>query len=99
MILKFKEWLIEESNRGTKLGLYPPIANQLGQYPPLHMTTSSADFIYYYDKMYPKGIGTWNKGIISPEELDGNTPIDKTTWTLPGGEKGKKIDCLKLSRT
>lgn len=102
MILKFKEWLME-SNRGAKLGLYPPMADQLGQYPPLYKTTNSADFIYYYDRMYHNNIDCWQKGIIAPEELAGDTgnetPIDKTSWTLPGGEKGKKINCLKLSRT
>ena len=104
MKLNFKEWLIlTEGSRGAKLGLYPPIADQLGQYPPLYMTTGSADFIYYYDRMYPNnGIDDWEKGIINPEELAGDTPsetpIDKTSWTLPGGEKGKPVNCLKLSK-
>lgn len=97
--MNFKHWLLlTEGNRGAKLGLYPPIADQLGQYPPAYIITTSADFIYYYDRMWPNGIKDWKKGIIAPEEFAGDTPIDKTSWTLPDGEKGKPINCLELSR-
>lgn len=99
MELNFKKWLLTEGGRGNKLGLYPPLADELGQYPPAYITPVSADFIYYYDKMFHTGIKDWGKGIVDPEELAHDTPIDKTSWTLPNGEKGKPINCLKLSRT
>ena len=50
--MKFKEFVqfTENSNRtGAKLGLYPPIMDALGQYPPLYAMPSAADLITYID--------------------------------------------------
>lgn len=66
--MEFKTWL-NENSRGSKIGLYPPIADQLGQYPPLYMTPASADFIYYFGVEYPKGIKQWKPGIIDPADM------------------------------
>lgn len=49
----FKEWLAEEGYAtGGKLGLYPPIADALGQYPPLHAIARIPDVITYIDIAY-----------------------------------------------
>lgn len=49
--MKFKEFFyISESKRtGAKLGLYPPLMDALGQYPPLYAMPSAADLITYID--------------------------------------------------
>jgi hypothetical protein len=48
--LFFKQWLLEDSGRtGAKLGLYPPITDALGQYPPLYAMPSCADLLTYID--------------------------------------------------
>lgn len=49
--MKFKEWLLlkENEQRSTaKLGLYPPLMDALGQYPPLYSAGIAADFVTYY---------------------------------------------------
>lgn len=63
--MKFKQWLNENSQRtGSKLGLYPPLEDALGQYPPLYGIPSAADLITYIDMMYGvKGVPGKN-GII-----------------------------------
>lgn len=57
----FREWLMVEFDRGrVKLGLYAPMDNALGQYPPLYVAPRAADFITYYDIEY-KGKGAPGK--------------------------------------
>jgi hypothetical protein len=55
-VLQFKKWLLTENDTrtGARLGLYPSIYDNLGQYPPLYSTPIAADFIYYYDIFYGK---------------------------------------------
>jgi hypothetical protein len=52
--MKFKEWLLEGFGTGAKIGLYPPIADALGQYPPLYVAPRASDFITYFDIAYGK---------------------------------------------
>jgi len=63
--MTFKEFLNENSQRtGAKLGLYPTIADALGQYPPLYAIPSAADLITYIDIEFgKKGIES-KKGIV-----------------------------------
>lgn len=70
--MKFKEFirLTENTTRtGAKLGLYPPLMDSLGQYPPLYSTATAADLITYIDIEY----GGWKNvpgknGIIKYEK-------------------------------
>jgi len=54
--MRFKDWIInEESNPGSKTGLYPLGYGGIGLYPPAWYTTRSADAIYYFsidDRLY-----------------------------------------------
>jgi len=64
--MDFKEWLTlnEDSDRtSAKLGLYPPISDILGQYPPLWGIAKAADLITYYGISYPDGVPS-RDGII-----------------------------------
>lgn len=69
--MRFREWLLQledYSRTGAKLGLYPPISDALGQYPPLYATPHSADVITYIDIEF-KGKGPPGKdGIIRYEK-------------------------------
>lgn len=49
--MRFKDWLLSENGTrtGAKIGLYAPIDDALGQYPPLYGTPSAADLITYID--------------------------------------------------
>jgi hypothetical protein len=49
--MRFKDFLQLEGSFGTtaKLGLYPPLDDALGQYPPLYGTARAADLITYID--------------------------------------------------
>ena len=52
--MRFKEWFYNENSQrtGAKLGLYAPISDALGQYPPLYAMPSAADLITYIDIQY-----------------------------------------------
>jgi hypothetical protein len=68
--MQFKEWLAltENSSRtGAKIGLYPPITDILGQYPPLWGMPKAADLITYYNIHYPNG-APGHDGIINYHE-------------------------------
>ncbi len=54
--MKFRDWLnIEEGyNTGAKLGLYAPISDALGQYPPLYGISRASDLITYIYLHYGK---------------------------------------------
>ncbi len=53
MKFNFKEWLIKEGfATAGKIGLYPPIDDALGQYPPLYATARIPDVITYIDIAY-----------------------------------------------
>jgi hypothetical protein len=82
--LKFREWLLsEDDQRGAKLGLYPSIADNMGQYPPLYMTPISADFILYYDIVYgKKPLKSWKPGIIDPKDTMRDEP-HRPPWPMP----------------
>lgn len=55
----------EDSTRtGAKLGLYPPIEDALGQYPPLYGIPSAADLITYIDIAFGKKGVPGKNGII-----------------------------------
>jgi len=64
--MRFKDWLLSENgNRtGAKIGLYAPIDDALGQYPPLYGTPSAADLITYIDIHYGKKGVPGKNGII-----------------------------------
>ena len=67
--MDFKQF-IETSRTGAKLGLYPDLADALGQYPPLYVTPSASDFITYFDIEYGKKPLRFRKpGIVDPEDL------------------------------
>jgi hypothetical protein len=66
--MKFKTFMQLEGGSfrtGAKLGLYPPISDALGQYPPLYGTPKAADLITYLDIEY-KGLDNvpGNNGLI-----------------------------------
>lgn len=66
--MKFKEFLQLEGGSfrtSAKLGLYPPLEDALGQYPPLYGMPKAADLITYIDIEY-KGLKNipGSKGII-----------------------------------
>lgn len=68
--MKFKEWINEGFGTGCKLGLYAPLDDALGQYPPLYATARSADLITYIDLMYgAKGVKS-KGGIVTYDEDD-----------------------------
>lgn len=53
--MRFKDWLFTEGfDTHCKLGLYPPIDDALGQYPPLYAAARSPDLITYYYIQYGK---------------------------------------------
>lgn len=52
--------MLEFQRDRVKLGLYAPMDNALGQYPPLYVSSRAADFITYYDIEY-KGKGAPGK--------------------------------------
>ncbi len=65
--MKFKQfWKLEENSirTGAKLGLYPPIEDALGQYPPLYGTARAADLITYLDIQYGVNNIPGKNGII-----------------------------------
>lgn len=65
--MQFRQWLtLHETNRtGAKLGLYPPISDILGQYPPLYGMPIAADLITYLGIEWEKqGIQSKN-GIVT----------------------------------
>lgn len=79
-MITFKEWLNESFRTGAKIGLYSPIDDALGQYPPLYGTPKAADLITYIDIAY-KGKGPTSKnGIVRYHDQDprvNNTHVGK----------------------
>jgi hypothetical protein len=76
--MQFKEWLTLTENSGrtyAKVGLYSPIDDILGQYPPLWGISKAADLITYYNINYPNGMPS-KDGIMSThrelKETNGN---------------------------
>jgi hypothetical protein len=70
-MLSFKEWFMAVTYRtGGKLGLYAPIDDALGQYPPLYATARIADVITYIDIAYKGGEPTGKNGIIRYHDGD-----------------------------
>lgn len=68
--MRFKEFITIKENAqrtGAKLGLYPPISDALGQYPPLYGMPSASDLITYIDIQYKDGIPGKN-GIIKYDD-------------------------------
>ena len=54
--MRFKDFINESGFRtSAKLGLYPPLEDALGQYPPLYGMSRAADLITYIDIEY-KGV-------------------------------------------
>ncbi len=47
--MKFRQFFENSFRKGAKLGLYPPLEDALGQYPPLYGTARAADLITYID--------------------------------------------------
>lgn len=71
MMKTFTEWLsIREgfSNDRGKLGLYAPIDDALGQYPPLYATARIPDLITYIDIAYKGGEPKSKDGIVKYEK-------------------------------
>ena len=70
-MLKFKEWLLGEGfETGCKLGLYPPLEDALGQYPPLYAMARSADLITYIDMQYGSKGPDGKNGLINYHDGD-----------------------------
>jgi len=71
MKISFKEWLIKETFRtGAKIGLYAPIEDALGQYPPLYGTPKAADLMTYIYLAYgPKGVKS-KDGLVCYDDED-----------------------------
>jgi hypothetical protein len=70
--MNFKEWLLREDDMrtGAKIGLYPSLADSLGQYPPLYVAAAAADFITYYDMYYgKKGVRSKKPGILNANDM------------------------------
>lgn len=68
--MRFKEFF-ESYRTGAKIGLYPPIDDALGQYPPLYATARAADAITYIDIAYNgKEPTSKKKGIIHYHDKD-----------------------------
>ena len=83
--MNFKEWLLlhEDDVRGSKIGLYPSISDNLGQYPPLYVTPISADFITYYSNAYGKKPLKFDKpGVVNHEDTYRNKPA-RPAWPMP----------------
>jgi|GEM_PF-3991613 len=82
--MNFREWLLKEDDmRGAKMGLYPSISDNIGQYPPLYMTPISADFITYYSFVYgKKPIKSRSPGIIDPGDTCRDEP-KRAAWKMP----------------
>ncbi len=83
--MNFKEWLSlnEDDVRGSKIGLYPSISDNLGQYPPLYVTPISADFLTYYSNVYAKRPLEFKKpGIVDPKDTFRNEP-HRPSWPMP----------------
>jgi hypothetical protein len=94
-MLDFWEWLKFNENdfrTGCKLGLYPDIADALGQQPPLYGMSKSADLITYLYLVYgekgppcsPDGY-YWPHNVQIPS-LDGFTP----RYANPGPHRHQK---------
>jgi hypothetical protein len=71
--MRFREWLLNENGTrtGAKLGLYPDLADDVGQYPPLYTTATAADFITYFDIVFGSkgGVKSIKPGIIDPKSF------------------------------
>ena len=79
--MNFKQWFNENFNRtGAKLGLYSPIDDAMGQYPPLYASPIAADFITYYNIQYPNGKGLDDSNGIVHYGRDNNMKINKIVW-------------------
>lgn len=71
--MRFREFFeLNESGssfrKGAKLGLYPPIEDALGQYPPLYGTARAADLVTYIDIEFGKAGVPGKNGIIRYEK-------------------------------
>lgn len=78
--MRFKTWFNETYRTGAKLGLYPPLEDALGQYPPLYGTPKSADLITYIDIAYNGGEPSGKDGIIRYHDKDprvSNTHVNR----------------------
>ena len=62
--MQFKTWLENSQRTGAKLGLYAPIEDALGQYPPLYAIPKAADLITYIDIEFGKKGIPGKNGII-----------------------------------
>jgi hypothetical protein len=79
-MLTFKQFMAESFRTGAKLGLYAPIDDALGQYPPLYGTPRASDLITYIDIAYKGGEPTGKNGIIRYHDKDprvSNTHVKK----------------------
>ncbi len=69
IFMRFKQWFNEGFNTGCKLGLYAPIDDALGQYPPQYGLARSSDLITYLDIYYKGNPPKGKNGIIKyPKE-------------------------------
>ena len=68
--MRFKDWINEGFGTGAKIGLYPPIDDALGQYPPLYATARSSDVITYIDIAYKGKAPSGKNGLIRYHDKD-----------------------------
>jgi len=76
---------METFRTGAKLGLYPPLEDALGQYPPLYGTPRAADLATYIDIMYKGREPDGKNGLIRYHDKDPrHTRVHK-------GKHGKRL--------
>ena len=75
----FKVFLEDSMRTGAKLGLYPPIEDALGQYPPLYGIPGAADLITYIDIHYGKNGVTSKNGIVHYHDKDPRVKLTRKT--------------------
>ena len=67
--MNFKKWFNEGFNT-DRIGLYPPIADMLGQVPPLYAAARSPDLITYFDIAYGKNRLDSKNGLVHYHDQD-----------------------------
>lgn len=83
----FRQWLRErvlaenDFRTGAKIGLYPDIADALGQYPPLYGAPKASDLqTYIYLHYGPKGVPDKSPGLIDYSKPKHGPDADAPWW-------------------
>ena len=98
MHMRFKEWLLNDGfATGAKLGLYPPIDDALGQYPPLYGIPRASDLVTYIDIAYSGKGPTSKDGIVKYHDKDPRITKGKRHGKVQP-LRGQKQNVLQLSK-